>query len=91
MSSNRSVLGLIFSNMHDVAVGQHHIVGIGGLDEVPYSVESLQSAAVHTALNVAESSMETFYKANMSLLNSDNRSKLFPENRPVYPLQEQYF
>lgn len=29
-------------------------------------------------------SMETFYKANMSLLNSDNRSKLFPENSPVF-------
>lgn len=29
-------------------------------------------------------SMETFYKANMSLLNSENRSKLFPENSPVY-------
>ena len=30
------------------------------------------------------SSMDTFYKANMSLLNTDNRAKLFPENRPVY-------
>lgn len=29
-------------------------------------------------------SMETFYKANMALLNLDNRSKLFIENRPVY-------
>lgn len=29
-------------------------------------------------------SMETFYKANMSLLNGENRSKLFLENRPVY-------
>lgn len=29
-------------------------------------------------------SMESFYKANMSLLDSDNRSKLFPENRPIY-------
>lgn len=29
-------------------------------------------------------SMESFYKANMSLLNSDNRTKLFPENKPVY-------
>lgn len=29
-------------------------------------------------------SMESFYKANMSLLDTDNRSKLFPENRPIY-------
>ena len=29
-------------------------------------------------------SMDTFYKANMALLNLDNRSKLFVENRPVY-------
>lgn len=29
-------------------------------------------------------SMETFYKANMSLLNSENRSKLFLENKPIY-------
>ena len=29
-------------------------------------------------------SMETFYKANLDLLNLDNRNKLFPENKPVY-------
>ncbi len=29
-------------------------------------------------------SMETFYKANLALLNTENRFKLFPENRPVY-------
>ena len=29
-------------------------------------------------------SMDTFYKANMNLLNSENRAKLFIANRPVY-------
>ncbi len=29
-------------------------------------------------------SMETFYKANMSLLNSENRAKLFLETSPIY-------
>ena len=27
--------------------------------------------------------METFYKANLDLLNLENRNKLFPENRPI--------
>lgn len=30
------------------------------------------------------SSMDTFYKANMNLLNTENRDRLFLENRPIY-------
>lgn len=30
------------------------------------------------------SSMDTFYKANMNLLNSDNRAKLFLNDRPIF-------
>ncbi len=29
-------------------------------------------------------SMDTYYKSNMALLDSENRKKLFVENRPVY-------